>query len=35
MLVLRKHVAAGQQIFQPSDEVCLEWLRSDVRFVTT
>lgn len=33
MLVVREHVATGQQIFRPNDEVRLEWLRSDVRFV--
>lgn len=35
MLVVREHVAAGQQIFRPGDEVRLDWLRSDVRFVAT
>nr|WP_244846731.1 ABC transporter ATP-binding protein [Mesorhizobium sp. L-8-3] len=34
MLITREHVASGQQIFQPGDEVRLDWLRSDVRFVT-
>ncbi|MBP0110866.1 ABC transporter ATP-binding protein [Bradyrhizobium vignae] len=33
MLVVREHVASGQEIFRPGDEVQLEWLRSDVRFV--
>lgn len=33
MLVVREHVASGQQIFTPGDEVRLNWLRSDVRFV--
>ncbi|MDX8462481.1 ABC transporter ATP-binding protein [Mesorhizobium humile] len=33
-LIVREHVAAGQQIFRPGDEVRLDWLRSDVRFVT-
>ncbi|RWP97628.1 MAG: ABC transporter ATP-binding protein [Mesorhizobium sp.] len=34
-LIVREHVAAGQQIFRPGDEVRLDWLRSDVRFVAT
>lgn len=33
LIVVREHVASGQQIFQPGEEVRLEWLRSDVRFV--
>ncbi|MFQ3458346.1 ABC transporter ATP-binding protein, partial [Bradyrhizobium sp. UFLA01-814] len=33
VLAVREHVASGQQIFRPGDEVQLEWLRSDVRFV--
>lgn len=33
VLVVREHVASGQQIFRPGDEVRLDWLRSDVRFV--
>lgn len=33
-LVVREHVASGRQIFQPGDAVRLDWLRSDVRFVT-
>lgn len=33
-LVVREHVASGQQIFQSGDDVRLEWLRSDIRFVT-
>lgn len=33
VLVVREHVASGQPIFRPGDEVRLEWLRSDVRFV--
>lgn len=33
LIVVREHVASGQQIFRPGDEVRLEWLRSDVRFV--
>lgn len=33
MLVVREHVASGQEIFRPGDEVRLEWLRSDIRFV--
>ncbi|MET4222577.1 putative spermidine/putrescine transport system ATP-binding protein [Bradyrhizobium sp. LB14.3] len=32
-LVVREHVASGQQIFQRDDQVRLEWLRSDLRFV--
>lgn len=33
LLVVREHVAAGQDVFKPGDEVHLQWLRSDVRFV--
>lgn len=33
ILVVREHVASGQQIFRAGDEVRLDWLRSDVRFV--
>lgn len=33
IVVVREHVASGQQIFKPGEEVCLGWLRSDVRFV--
>lgn len=33
MLVVREHVASAQQIFRPGDEVRLDWLRSDIRFV--
>ncbi|WP_036051573.1 ABC transporter ATP-binding protein [Bradyrhizobium sp. Tv2a-2] len=33
ILTVREHVASGQQIFKPGDQVRLEWLRSDVRFV--
>ncbi|WP_245521412.1 ABC transporter ATP-binding protein [Rhizobium azibense] len=33
LLIVREHVASGQQIFRPGDEVRLDWLRSDVRFV--
>lgn len=33
VLVVREHVVSGQQIFRPSDEVRLDWLRSDIRFV--
>lgn len=33
VLVVREHVASGQQIFRPGDEARLDWLRSDVRFV--
>lgn len=32
-LIVREHVASGQQVFQPGDVVRLEWLRSDLRFV--
>ncbi|RWN91763.1 MAG: ABC transporter ATP-binding protein [Mesorhizobium sp.] len=35
VLIVREHVAAGQQIFQAGDGVRLDWLRSDVRFVRT
>lgn len=34
VLVVREHSASGKQIFRPGDEVRLDWLRSDVRFVT-
>ncbi|WP_018320868.1 ABC transporter ATP-binding protein [Bradyrhizobium sp. WSM2793] len=34
LLVVREPVASGQQIFRPGDEVRLDWLRSDLRFVT-
>lgn len=34
MLTVREHVASGQQVYSPGDHVRLEWLRSDVRFVT-
>ncbi|TIU95031.1 MAG: polyamine ABC transporter ATP-binding protein, partial [Mesorhizobium sp.] len=34
VLIVREHVAAGQPIFRSGDEVRLEWLRCDVRFVT-
>lgn len=33
VLIVREHVASGQQIFRPGDEVRLDWLRSDIRFV--
>ncbi|WP_287201829.1 ABC transporter ATP-binding protein [Mesorhizobium sp.] len=33
VLIVREHVAAGQPTFRPGDEVRLDWLRSDVRFV--
>ncbi|WP_183258059.1 ABC transporter ATP-binding protein [Bradyrhizobium sp. CIR48] len=33
MLIVREHVASGQQIYQCGDEVRLGWLRSAVRFV--
>ncbi|MBM7487795.1 putative spermidine/putrescine transport system ATP-binding protein [Bradyrhizobium sp. USDA 3686] len=32
-LTVREHVAAGQQVFRPGDEVRMDWLRSDVRYV--
>lgn len=35
VLIVREHVASGQQIFQPGDEVQVNWLRSDIRFVAT
>ncbi|MER9477068.1 ABC transporter ATP-binding protein [Mesorhizobium sp. M0520] len=34
ILVVREQVASGQRTFQPGDEVRLDWLRSDIRFVT-
>ncbi|MER9204050.1 ABC transporter ATP-binding protein [Mesorhizobium sp. M0933] len=33
LLIVREHVASGKQVFAPEDEVKLNWLRSDVRFV--
>ena len=33
-IVVRQHVAAGQSVFKPGDEVRLDWLRTDVRFVS-
>ncbi|MER9770153.1 ABC transporter ATP-binding protein [Mesorhizobium sp. M0189] len=33
-LIVREHVAAGQQVFRKGDEVRLDWLRTDIRFVT-
>ncbi|WP_292440520.1 ABC transporter ATP-binding protein [Mesorhizobium sp.] len=33
VFIVREQVAAGQPIFRPGDGVCLEWLRSDIRFV--
>ncbi|MDX0321825.1 ATP-binding cassette domain-containing protein [Sinorhizobium meliloti] len=35
LLIVREHVASGQQIFGPGDEVRLDWLRTDVRFVAS
>lgn len=32
-VLIREHVASGQQVFQPGENVRLDWLRSDVRFV--
>ncbi|GLR59745.1 hypothetical protein GCM10007919_44720 [Rhizobium indigoferae] len=34
VLIAREHVASGQEVFGAGDEVRLDWLRSDVRFVT-
>ncbi|MCK1518798.1 ABC transporter ATP-binding protein [Bradyrhizobium sp. 17] len=34
VLVVREHAASQQPIFRPGNEVRLDWLRSDVRFVT-
>ncbi|CDM60086.1 MULTISPECIES: TOBE domain-containing protein [Rhizobium] len=34
MLTVREHVASGQQVYSPGDQVRVDWLRSDVRFVT-
>lgn len=34
VLIVRQHVASGQEIFDRGDEVRLDWLRSDVRFVS-
>ncbi|MER9751365.1 ABC transporter ATP-binding protein [Mesorhizobium sp. M0140] len=33
VLIVREHVTSGQHTFQRGDEVRLDWLRSDVRFV--
>ncbi|UVO30452.1 ABC transporter ATP-binding protein [Bradyrhizobium arachidis] len=33
VLSVREHVGSGQQIFRPGDNVRVDWLRSDVRFV--
>ncbi|RWJ58257.1 MAG: ABC transporter ATP-binding protein [Mesorhizobium sp.] len=33
MLIVREHLASGQQVFQPGDEVRIDWFRSDIRFV--
>ncbi|MCK1624096.1 ABC transporter ATP-binding protein [Bradyrhizobium sp. 160] len=33
LLVAREHVVSGRPALQPGEEVRLEWLRSDVRFV--
>ncbi|WP_205625841.1 ABC transporter ATP-binding protein [Ensifer aridi] len=32
-LIVREHCATGQTVFKPGEEVRLDWLRSDVRFV--
>ncbi|MCK1477945.1 ABC transporter ATP-binding protein [Bradyrhizobium sp. 197] len=34
VLVVREHVASGKPTFLPGSEVRLDWLRSDIRFVT-
>lgn len=33
VLTIREHVAAGQLVFQPGDQVQLSWLRSDIRYL--
>ncbi|MQW01937.1 ATP-binding cassette domain-containing protein [Sinorhizobium medicae] len=33
VLIAREHVASGQEVFRSGDEVRLDWLRSDIRFV--
>ncbi|WFU12804.1 ABC transporter ATP-binding protein (plasmid) [Rhizobium sp. CB3090] len=33
VLIAREHVASDQEVFHPGDEVRLDWLRSDIRFV--
>ncbi|MGY4408280.1 putative spermidine/putrescine transport system ATP-binding protein [Bradyrhizobium sp. LB7.1] len=33
LVIAREHVASGQRTFRPGEEVRLDWLRSDVRFV--
>lgn len=33
VVITREHVASGQQVFRPGDDVRLDWLRSDIRFV--
>ncbi|WP_292234961.1 ABC transporter ATP-binding protein [Mesorhizobium sp.] len=33
VLVVREHLASGQQVFQPGDEVSIDWLNTDIRFV--
>ncbi|MQX90529.1 ATP-binding cassette domain-containing protein [Sinorhizobium meliloti] len=33
-LLVREHVASGQQIFMPGDAVRLDWLRADVRLLS-
>ncbi|WP_435302965.1 ABC transporter ATP-binding protein [Mesorhizobium australicum] len=35
VLIVREHVTSGQHTFQRGDEVRLDWLRSDVRFVAS
>ncbi|MER9670846.1 ABC transporter ATP-binding protein [Mesorhizobium sp. M0203] len=33
-IIIREHVASGLDVFHSGDEVRVEWLRTDVRFVT-
>ncbi|WP_275190915.1 ABC transporter ATP-binding protein [Bradyrhizobium sp. CSA112] len=35
LVIVREQVASGQQTFRAGEEVRLEWLRSDIRFVTS
>ncbi|MBB4577251.1 ABC transporter ATP-binding protein [Rhizobium lentis] len=34
LIIVREHVASGQDIFRPGDAVCLDWLRADVRLLS-
>ncbi|UXN57844.1 ABC transporter ATP-binding protein (plasmid) [Phyllobacterium zundukense] len=34
IIIVREHVASGQDIFRPGDAVCLDWLRADVRLLS-